>query len=273
MKVKKITKKEDYWVDFETPVLVNTISGPQECYRAYINGIKEIFLIKFSDGTTLKATGNHRLMSEQGEWVAVDHLKEGFVFNNGLEVVGKEFSGKEFVLDMEVKDEHHYILENGVISHNSSFILGQVSQSIEPWVSNYFTKDLAKGLFTFRNPFLQKILEDKGQDNATVWRSILRKGGSVQHLECLDDHEKDVFKSFGEISQKDIVIQAAQRQKYIDQGQSLNLMVPPNIPAKEASDLLILGWKMGIKGFYYQRSANPVHQLKESIMGCSSCEG
>lgn len=272
MKVKKITKREDYWVNLKTPVLINTVNGPKECSRVYINGIREVFLIKFSDGTSLKATGNHRLMSKQGEWVTVDDLTEGFIFNNELKVVKKEPNGKEFVLDMEVQNEHHYILENGVISHNSSFILGQVSQSIEPFVSNYFTKDLAKGVFTYRNPFLEKILESKKYNKPEIWKSILRNGGSVQKLDCLEENEKALFKSFGEISQKEVVIQAAQRQPYIDQGQSLNVMVPPNIPAKEASNLMILGWKMGVKSFYYQRSANPVHQLKESIMGCASCE-
>ena len=99
------------------------------------------------------------------------------------------------------------------------------------------------------------------------------KGGSVQHLDFLTQEEKDVFKTFGEISQKEVVIQAAQRQKYIDQGQSLNLMVPPKASPKEVNELLIYGWENGLKGFYYQRSANPSQELARSITNCSSCEG
>lgn len=155
---------------------------------------------------------------------------------------------------------------------SSSFILGQVSPSIEPLNSNYFVKKLAKGNFTYKNPYLKKLLKDKGQDNENIWKDILIRGGSVQHLDFLTKEEKDVFKTFGEISQKEIVIQNIQRQKYIDQAISLNLMIPPNCPAKEVSDLLIYGWENGIKTFYYQRSSNPAQELARSILTCSSCE-
>lgn len=155
---------------------------------------------------------------------------------------------------------------------SSSFILGQVSQGIEPLNSNYFVKDLAKGKFTYRNSYLEAVLEKHEKNTEVTWKSILLKGGSVQHLAFLTDNEREVFKTFGEISQKEIVIQAAARQKYIDQGQSLNLMVPPKTPPKEVSELLIEGWKLGIKSFYYQRSANPAQELGRSILACKSCE-
>lgn len=155
---------------------------------------------------------------------------------------------------------------------SSSFILGQVSPSIEPLNSNYFVKDLAKGKFTYRNPYLEKLLKDKGKNDHDTWRDILTHGGSVQHLGFLTREEKDVFKTFGEISQKEIVIQAAQRQKYIDQGQSLNLMIVPTAKPKEVNELLIFAWEQGIKSLYYQRSANPSQELARSILTCSSCE-
>ena len=156
---------------------------------------------------------------------------------------------------------------------SSSFILGQVSPSIEPLNSNYFTKDLAKGKFTYKNPDLEKLLEEKNKNTQATWKSILVKGGSVQHLNFLSEEEKEVFKTFGEISQKEIVIQAAQRQKYIDQGQSLNVMISPKCPPKQVNELLIFGWEQGVKSFYYQRSANPSQELARSILNCSSCEG
>lgn len=155
---------------------------------------------------------------------------------------------------------------------SSSFILGQVSPSIEPLNSNYFVKDLAKGKFTFKNPYLAKLLKSKGQDSLEVWKDVLSHGGSVQHLDFLTQEEKDVFKTFGEISQKEIVIQAAQRQKWIDQGQSLNLMIPPNTKPKEVNELMIFAWQQGIKSLYYQRSANPSQELARSILNCASCE-
>lgn len=156
---------------------------------------------------------------------------------------------------------------------SSSFILGQVSQSIEPLNSNYYVKDLAKGKFTYKNPYLKELLHSKEKDDAEIWKSILEHGGSVQHLEFLSENEKDVFKTFAEISQKEIVIQAAQRQKYIDQSQSLNVMVPHDAKPKDVNELLIFGWEQGIKTFYYQRSSNPAQKLARSIMTCKSCEG
>jgi ribonucleoside-diphosphate reductase alpha chain len=155
---------------------------------------------------------------------------------------------------------------------SSSFILGQVSQSIEPLNSNYYVKDLAKGKFTYKNPYLKQLLKDKEKDEEETWKSVLEHGGSVQHLDFLSDHEKDVFKTFAEISQKEIVIQAAQRQKYIDQAQSLNVMVPHDAKPKDINELLIFGWEQGIKTFYYQRSSNPAQKLARSILTCKSCE-
>jgi ribonucleoside-diphosphate reductase alpha chain len=155
---------------------------------------------------------------------------------------------------------------------SSSFILGQVSPSIEPQNSNYYVKDLAKGKFTYKNPYLKNLLKDKGKHDDETWMSILKKGGSVQHLDFLTQDEKDVFKTFGEISQKEIIIQAAARQKYIDQGQSLNLMIPPNTKPKDVNELMIFAWEQGIKSLYYQRSANPSQELARSILECKSCE-
>jgi ribonucleoside-diphosphate reductase alpha chain len=155
---------------------------------------------------------------------------------------------------------------------SSSFILGQVSPSIEPLNSNYFVKNLAKGKFTYKNPYLKEVLKKYHKNEDDTWKSILIKGGSVQHLDFLTQEEKDVFKTFGEISQKEIIIQASQRQKYIDQSQSLNIMIGPSTPPKQVSDLLIEGWKMGIKTFYYQRSANPAQELVRNILSCTSCE-
>lgn len=155
---------------------------------------------------------------------------------------------------------------------SSSFILGQVSPSIEPLESNYYTKDLAKGKFTYKNPYLTEVLKKYEKNTAEVWQSIMIKGGSVQHLTFLTDNEKDVFKTFGEISQKEIVIQAAARQKFIDQGQSINLKIHTKVSAKDVNELLIFAWEQGVKCLYYQRGTNPAQELGRSILECKSCE-
>jgi ribonucleoside-diphosphate reductase alpha chain len=155
---------------------------------------------------------------------------------------------------------------------SSSFILGQISPSIEPLNSNYFVKDLAKGKFTYKNPYLMELLESKGINTSEVWKSILVKGGSVEHLDELTDKEKAVFKTFGEISQLEIVQQAADRQKYIDQSQSLNLMIHPKTPMKDVNALLIEAWRLGVKSLYYHRSTHPAQELARNILSCVSCE-
>jgi len=155
---------------------------------------------------------------------------------------------------------------------SSSFILGQVSPAIEPLASNYFTKDLAKGKFTYKNPYLTKVLEAYGKDTFEVWETILIRGGSVQHLDFLTQTERDVFKTFSEIAPISIVQQAAARQPYIDQAQSLNIMIAPEVPIKDVNALIIEGWRLGVKTFYYQRSANPAQQLVRDIMTCAVCE-
>ena len=97
-------------------------------------------------------------------------------------------------------------------------------------------------------------------------------GGSVQHLKELTYEEKQVFKTFKEISQLEIVQQASIRQKYVDQSQSLNLNIPAELPVKEVNRLLIEAWKLGIKTLYYQRSQSVAKELVLNLVNCSSCE-
>jgi ribonucleoside-diphosphate reductase alpha chain len=155
---------------------------------------------------------------------------------------------------------------------SSSFILGQVSPSIEPNNSNYYVKDLAKGKFSYKNPYLKKLLKEKGKNDDDTWMDILKHSGSVQHVDYLTQEEKDVFKTFEETSQKEIIIQAASRQKFIDQGQSLNMLIPAGTSPKAVNELIIFAWEQGIKSLYYQRSTNPAKELARSIMTCKSCE-
>ena len=155
---------------------------------------------------------------------------------------------------------------------SSGFIL-QVSPSIEPSNANIFTRKLAKGSYVEKNKYLEETLKDHHKNTKEVWDSILMHGGSVQHLDFLTEHEKNVFKTFGETSQREIVIQAAGRQKYIDQSQSLNLMIPSDTPPKDVSQLMIFAWEQGLKGLYYQRGSNPAQALARNINTCVSCEG
>ena len=153
---------------------------------------------------------------------------------------------------------------------SSSFIHGQVSMGIEPIKSNYFIKDLAKSKTVYKNPFLECELEKYGLNTQDTWESILKKDGSVQHL---DFPTKAVFKSFIEISPKEIIIQAAARQKYIDQSQSLNLMIHPSVPAKDINQLYLFAHEQGVKTLYYQFSISSAQSFARNILECASCEG
>lgn len=155
---------------------------------------------------------------------------------------------------------------------SSAFIIGQASEGIEPERFNYGIKDNAKLKMSWRNPYLAKLLESKGKNTEDVWDSILKSGGSVQHLEFLTQEEKDVFKTISEISPKEIVIQAAARQKYIDQSQSLNLFIHSSTPIKDVNALMIEAWKLGIKSFYYQKNVNAAQDFTRNILACTNCE-
>jgi ribonucleoside-diphosphate reductase alpha chain len=144
---------------------------------------------------------------------------------------------------------------------SSAFILGQVSQGIEPIWSNCYVKDVAKMKVTIKNPSLEKILEAKGKNDKVTWDSIRDNDGSVQHLDCLTDEEKAVYRTFAEIDQSKVIEQAGERQKYIDQAQSLNIMVAPDTPVKEINALYIDAWKQGVKSLYYQHSMNAAQQM------------
>lgn len=154
---------------------------------------------------------------------------------------------------------------------SSAFILGQVSQSIEPVWSNIYVKDVAKAKVTIRNPYLKKILESYNKDDRETWISIRDNDGSVQHLSFLSDHEKEVFKTFSEIDQYVVLEQAAMRQLFIDQSQSLNIMINPKMSAKEINNLYIFAWKNKIKSLYYQHSTNAAQQFSKDKL-CVVCE-
>mgnify|MGYP001477907041 FL=1 len=155
---------------------------------------------------------------------------------------------------------------------SSAFILGQVSQGIEPIWSNIYVKDIAKVKTTIKNSFLVDLLNKKNKNTKEVWNSIRDYDGSVQHLDFLTPEEKEVFKTYAEIDQMDIIYQASNRQTYIDQGQSVNIMVHPDMSPKEINKIYITAWKLGLKSLYYQHSMNAAQKFKQK-KSCESCEG
>lgn len=156
---------------------------------------------------------------------------------------------------------------------SSSIIHGQVSPSVEPLKSNYFVRDGAKLKVTQQNRFLKQILKEKDKNTRETWDSIETRDGSVQHLDFLTEHEKDVFKTFKEISQMSIIKQAAQRQQYIDQAQSINMEIDPSeTDIADINKLYIEAWQSGVKSLYYQKSVNAAQKFTRNLLECAACE-
>lgn len=134
---------------------------------------------------------------------------------------------------------------------STSFISKITTGGIEPNMGNIFFKSLAKIQHVFKNKQLERVLEEKGKNTPEVWDSIIDNNGSVLHLDFLSDHEKDVFRTFAEISPKDIIDLASDRQVYIDMGQSLNLVFRKNYTLEDIYEIHKYAWSKGIKTLYY----------------------
>lgn len=137
---------------------------------------------------------------------------------------------------------------------SSSIICGNTSPSIEPYRANAFTQKTKSGTSLLKNEYLEAVLQDLDMDTDDVWKSIITNGGSVQHLDFLDQHTKDVFKTGVEIDQRWIIDLAADRQKFICQSQSLNVFFPANVSKQELHAIHMMAWKKKVKTLYYLRS-------------------
>ncbi len=166
---------------------------------------------------------------------------------------------------------------------SNSKLSGNISPGIEPWAANVFTEQSAKGTFIRKNPTLVKFLRRNKLNTEKIWDKILRDGGSVQDVKELDGlmfsndiPAKDVFKTFKEINQLELVNQAGIRQQYIDQGVSLNLAFPSEATPKWINKVHLDAWKKGIKTLYYMRTESVLRgDIAAAAMDeeCLSCDG
>lgn len=158
---------------------------------------------------------------------------------------------------------------------SNSVISGNVSPGIEPIAANAFVKKTAKGAFVQYNPILKSLLKDMGHDTEDTWKTIIKNEGSVQGLSFLSKEQKEVFLTAREINQYAIIKQAGQRQKWIDQGQSVNLFFGSNSDPKYINGVHLSAWKEGLKGLYYFRSSSPLKadMASRDESECKACEG
>jgi ribonucleoside-diphosphate reductase alpha chain len=190
--------------------------------------------------------------------------------------LAREYGEPEWCEGFGVRNTHRIALAPTV---SNSIISGNVSPSIEPWPSNSFARKTAKGTFIHRNKALEKILITKDKNVEEVWNSIVANNGSVQHLSFLTKEEKEVFLTAREINQFAIVKLAGQRQRWIDQGQSVNLFFPSNVDPKYFHEVHMAAWKEGLKSLYYCRTESILkgdqgsRAYKREINECKACEG
>lgn len=169
---------------------------------------------------------------------------------------------------------------------SSSIICGNTSPSIEPYRANAYAQKTKSGTSLQKNEYLEHVLQELGEDNPEVWKSIVTNGGSVQHLDFLDQHTKDVFKTAVEIDQRWVIEMAADRQQFICQSQSLNVFFPADVSKQELHAVHMMAWKKGVKTLYYLRSeayrrAEKVsdQMLRQMVVestdenACLACEG
>jgi len=189
------------------------------------------------------------------------------------EKMADEYGPCAVCYDKGVNRRHTTLLAVAPTTTNAA-ITG-VSLQCEPWASNYFIKEGNKGDFVYKNEALTKLLIESGKNTDEVWDSIAKKQGSVQHLDFLTDEQKEVFYTFKELNQFEIIEQAGIRQQYIDQAVSLNVNIPPDTPADVRSKLYLTAHAYGIKSLYYQRSQSINKEGLDTMdaEGCSSCAG
>lgn len=151
----------------------------------------------------------------------------------------------------------------------NSAVSGVVGEGISPIIGASWTKEGAEGDIHVKNPYFEKVLDSYGRNDYATWKSIYRAKGSVQHLDFLSENDKKLYLSAREIDQHKLVVQAAQRGRYIDQGQSLNLFFPKNASAQYINSVHLKAHELGLKTLYYMKSGAPVSG--DMIQVCESC--
>lgn len=163
------------------------------------------------------------------------------------------------------------------MNRSSSKLAGGVSQGVEPIAANIYMDDDAKGLHIRRNFTLEVYLDTLGLNTSKIWDRITEDKGSVANIEELSDEAKEVFRTFKEINQLELVRQAAIREQFLDQGQSLNLAFFQDATAKWINQVHLEAWKLGLKSLYYLRSESVLRadskQQRDLYAECLICEG
>lgn len=215
------------WFDIK-PIEIQTPNGTQTVSRIHFNGYEPTLHLIFENNHgeiyELDCTFNHPLRTSDGTWVEAEYIEPHHTFDGNYVLTSSMVNSKEIAtFDFEVPEEHCYILESGIVSHNTASIMGGISESISPEPALSYTAQTAAGDIDRINPVLLKLMKERGVYDKKHVSEIAMHQGSVQFADWLTPEEKDVFKTAFEINQKVIIRMASARARYIDQWQSLNL--------------------------------------------------
>jgi ribonucleoside-diphosphate reductase alpha chain len=182
------------------------------------------------------------------------HIREGL--DKANEALGKERGEAPDARGTGLRNSHVMAVAPNA---SSSIIMGNTSPSIEPWRANAYRQDTLSGAFLNKNKYLDALIKTKCEEDSSinydkVWSQIISNDGSVQHLKILTDYEKDIYKTSMEIDQRWVIEHASDRQKYIDQAQSLNVFFRPDANISYLHAVHFLAWKKQLKTMYYCRS-------------------
>lgn len=267
------TKKQ--WYDIN-PIEVKTPTGTKTVTRFHCNGIEPTLNLVFEnhkgDVYELDCTFNHPLRTVNGGWVEAEKITEQLTFDGGYHLVSSLVNEQDIpTFDIEVPEEHCYILESGIVSHNTALLMGGVSEGINPDPAMSYTQLTAGGETERINPKLLEIMKERNVYNKKTITDIKDKMGSVQHVEWLTDEEKLVFRTAFEINQTAILRMASARGRWIDQWQSLNLFFAADEDPAWISEVHKQAFlDPNILGLYYIYTQAGVQAAKNSE--CLACQ-
>jgi ribonucleoside-diphosphate reductase alpha chain len=223
---------------------------------------KAIFSVKHERSIGLGVMGYHGyLMSKMIPFESLQARmlnKQIFEWMQKCALAASEKLGQERGLPLDGGTRRNSYVTSIQPTASTAFLCQQATPCIEPISGNAYLQKTLSGSFLVKNKYLEQLLESKGMNNSETWKQVIADKGSVQYVEGLSDEEKAVFRTGYEMNMREIVQQAADRQAYISQAQSLNLFFPMPLSGKYLDEVHMLAWKSGVKSLYYLRSAPPI---------------
>lgn len=258
------------------PLKVKTPKGEKTVTRLKFNGFEETLVLRFEnyykEEYELICTANHPLLNTAGEWVEAENITVGMEFDGGYRLV-RSFKNRRRIatFDIEVPEEHCYILESGIVSHNTSILVGGVSEGINLMPTNVFLQTTPAGEIKRVNPVLLDLMKERGVATKANIKEVEDAFGSVQGVSWLTDEEKEIFKTAWEIDQSVVVDMASARGPYLDQWQSVNLTFAADADEREIARVHKKAFDdENIRGLYYVYSMAGVTGSKDACESCAN---